>query len=234
MSNAVEFISAYNRIDARLRAVYRGKGNLNFTDLVRRCAESNPTVSRYEEELFSFARLRNAIVHESRETYVIAEPCDEATKLIGHIAELLCTPPKLSMLKSKNVAGVAEDAPLSEAVLLSARTGYSNLPVYRKGRAVGMLGNRRIVQTLGRALERGEDVGEVLAMPCGKATAEEDLLRFYKVLSADDTVEAALDAFSENRKLLAVIVTETGIMGDKIVDLLTAADIPRLMKMLEE
>ena len=34
--NALEFISAYNIIDARLRALYRGKGNLNFSDLVRR------------------------------------------------------------------------------------------------------------------------------------------------------------------------------------------------------
>ena len=39
MSNAVDFISAYNTIDSRLRAIYRGKGNLQFSDLVRRCAE---------------------------------------------------------------------------------------------------------------------------------------------------------------------------------------------------
>ena len=53
MSNAIDFISAYNAIDARLRAIYRGKGNLQFTDLVRRCAAFNKTVRRYEEVLVS-------------------------------------------------------------------------------------------------------------------------------------------------------------------------------------
>ncbi len=234
MSNAIEFISSYNRIDARLRALYRGKGNLNFTDLVRRSAEFNPTVKRYEEELLSFARLRNAIVHESKKEYVIAEPCDEATNLISRIAELLCTPPKLSVLKPKKVAGVEAEAPLSEAIRMGARTGYSNLPVYRKGRMVGMLGNRRIVWALGRALERGDDLAAVLQTPCGEIVAEEDMMRFYKVLSKGDTVQSALDAFADNRKLLAVVVTETGFLGDPIVDLLTAADIPRLMQLLEE
>ena len=59
-------------------------------------------------------------------------------------------------------------------------------------------------------------------------------MRFYKVLSKGDTVQSALDAFADNRKLLAVVVTETGFLGDPIVDLLTAADIPRLMQLLEE
>lgn len=234
MSNATDFISSYNRIDARLRAIYRGKGNLNFTDLVRRTAEFNATVRRYEEELLSFARLRNAIVHESKREYVIAEPCDEATALIARIAELLSSPPKLSVLKSKSVSGISAFAPLSEAVLMSARTGYSNLPVYKNGRMVGMLGNRRIVRTVGSALERGQDVDDVLRTPCGEVTAEEDLLNFYRVLGKNDTVQSAIDAFAENRKLLAVIVTERGNAGDEIVNLLTASDIPRLMKLLEE
>lgn len=65
MSNAFEFIAAYNEIDARLRAIYKGKGNLQFSDLIRRCAEFNATVKRYEDELASYARLRNAIVHNS-------------------------------------------------------------------------------------------------------------------------------------------------------------------------
>lgn len=234
MNNARDFITSYNRVDARLRAVYRGKGNLNFTDLVRRCAEFHPTVKRYEEELLSFARLRNAIVHESRGEHVIAEPCDEATELFAHIADLLCSPPKLSVLKEKNVSGISAEKPLSDAVLLSARTGFSNLPVYLGGRMIGVLGSRRIVRELGRAIERGEDVDEFLRTPCGEVTAEEDMLRFYRVLGRNDTVQSAVDAFAENRKLLAVIVTETGNAGDKIVDLITASDLPRLMQLLEE
>ena len=60
------------------------------------------------------------------------------------------------------------------------------------------------------------------------------MFRFYKVLGKENTVQEAIDAFEENRKLLAVLVTASGYVGDKIVNLLTSADIPLLIRMLEE
>lgn len=234
MSNAIDFISAYNAIDARLRAIYRGKGNLQFTDLVRRCAAFNKTVRRYEDDLVSCARLRNAIVHESTRERIIAEPCDEVTQLMCHIAELLSSPPRLSVLKEKNVTGIAAEATLGEAIVRSAQTNYSNLPVYRGDRMLGILNNRRIVRVLGQALERGEEMDAFLKMPCHKAVHEEDMFRFYKVLGRNNTVQEALDAFEENRKLLAVVVTESGYVGDRIVNLITSADLPKLIRLLEE
>lgn len=234
MSNAVEFISAYNAIDARLRAIYRGRGNLSFTDLVRRCAEFNKTVRRYEDELVSCARLRNAIVHESTKERIIAEPCDEVTGLMTHIAELLNSPPKLALLKEKRITWIDAAEPLSEGVIRASQSNFSNIPVYSGGRMAGILNNRRIVRELGRALENGTDVSEFLNTPCGDILHEEDMFRFYKVLGRQNTVQDAIDAFEENRKLLAVVVTEHGYMGDKIVNILTSADLPLLIRMLEE
>ena len=234
MSNAVEFISAYNTIDARMRAIYRGRGNLQFSDLVRRCAEFNKTVRRYEDDLLLCARLRNVIVHESKKNRLIAEPCDELTQLICHVAQLLSSPPKLSALKEKNVTGIDADATLSDAIIRIAQTNYSNLPVYRRGRMLGILNNRRVVRVLGGALEREEPLGDILQTPCSAVLREEDMFRFYKVLGRENTVQEAIDAFEENRKLLAVLVTETGFVGDKIINLLTSADIPQLIRMLEE
>ena len=216
MSNAVEFISAYNTIDSRLRAIYRGKGNLQFSDLVRRCAEFNKTV------------------HESKKDRIIAEPCDDLTRLICHVAELLSSPPKLSALKDKNVTGIDADATLADALVRIAQTNYSNLPVYREGCMLGILNNRRVVRVVGQALERGEDIDEFLKTLCVDVLHEEDMFRFYKVLGKENTVQEAIDAFEENRKLLAVLVTASGYVGDKIVNLLTSADIPLLIRMLEE
>ena len=58
--------------------------------------------------------------------------------------------------------------------------------------------------------------------------------RFYRILSANDTVQEAIDAFEDNRKLLAVVVTQSGSVGDPIVNLLTSADLPMLIRILEE
>lgn len=234
MSNAIDFISAYNTIDSRLRAIYRGKGNLQFSDLVRRCAEFNNTVRKYEDDLLLCARLRNVIVHESKKDRIIAEPCDDLTRLICHVAELLSMPPKLSVLREKNVTGIDAEATLAEALVRIAQTNYSNLPVYRKDRMIGILNNRRVVRVVGQALERGEDVDVFLQTPCSQILQAEDMNRFYRVLGRSDTVQEAIDAFEDNRKLLAVVVTESGDAGDRIVNLLTSADIPMLIRILEE
>ena len=234
MSNAIDFISAYNTIDSRLRAIYRGKGNLQFSDLVRRCAEFNNTVRKYEDDLLLCAKLRNVIVHDSKKDLIIAEPCDEVTSQLCHVADLLSMPPRLSVLKEKNVTGIDADATLGDALVRVAQTNYSNLPVYQKDRMIGILNNRRIVRVIGQALERGEDVDEYLMTPCAQVLQEEDMNRFYRVLGRKDTVQEAIDAFEDNRKLLAVVVTESGYVGDKIVNLLTSADIPMLIRILEE
>ena len=234
MKNALELISSYNIIDARLRSFYRGKGNLSFTDLVRRCAEINKTVNKYEEELLSIARLRNAIVHSSTKDILIAEPCDDFTRLATHIAELLSAPPKLSILKEKGATGIPENATVGDAIMMCARTGYSNLPVYRGDCLVGMLNNRRLVKCLGDALESGDDLESFLKTPCFQIMREDDFPRYYHLLGRESTVQEALDAFENNRKLLAVVVTESGLMGDRITNIITASDLPQLINLLED
>ncbi len=233
MGNAIEFISAYNQIDARMRAMYKGKGSLQFADLVRRLAESDKTVKRYEEDLLSFARLRNAIVHSSVKERIIAEPCDDVTALIKNIARLLSSPPLLGSIKERGATGISADAALKEAIIKGAATGYSNLPVYRGGRMIGILNNRRIVRFLGEALKRGENVDELLDLPCSDIVREEDMVNYYKVLGKNSTVQEAIGAFENNRKLLAVVVTERGSEGDRILNIIVPSDLPKLLKLLE-
>ena len=65
ISNASRFLQSYNRIEAQLKLVYNAKATQNFTDLVKRCADLDITVRRYEAELIDYGKLRNAIVHRS-------------------------------------------------------------------------------------------------------------------------------------------------------------------------
>ena len=82
--------------------------------------------------------------------------------------------------------------------------------------------------------EEGNPIGDYLSQPCVSAIHEGDMMRFYKVLGKKNTVQEAIDAFDENRKLLAVIVTASGNPNDEIVNLLTSADLPKLLRLLEE
>ena len=232
--NALEFISAYNIIDARLRAMYRSKGSLNFSDLVRRCADHNPVVRKYEDDLVFCAKLRNVIVHTTTTDRIVAEPCDEITRLITHIAELLSSPPRLKELKEKQVTGISAKQTVEEALIKIAKSDYSNLPVYRGEKPLGMLNNRRLVRAMGTLLMQGGALEELLTLPCEDILREEDLTKYYRILGKETPIQDAVDAFADNRKLLAVIVTPRGNWGEPILNILTSADIPRLLKYLED
>lgn len=176
--NATEFIASYNKIDAQLRELYGFKPSQPFTDVVRRSAEKNAIVRRYENELADYARLRNAIVHQSTDGRIIAVPCDD-------------------VVESTN--------------------------------------NRRILRELGGVLARGLSADAWLGgTAVSDILSESDLFVYYKYIGKKDSLQEIVDAFEENRKLLAVCVSENGRAGERVVNFITAADLPHLNKLLED
>ena len=201
--NATEFINAYNKIDAQLREMYGYKPSQSFTDVVRRSAEKNAIVRKYENELYDYARLRNAIVHQSTDGRIIAVPCEDVVENILLIERLLCSPPTVGeTLQDKRIVSIEAEISLRQAVQLMARTGYSNLPVYRGKRMIGIINNRRVLRELGDILSQGR--------------------------SADAWLSRGF------RKLLAVCISENGKAGERIVNFVTSADLPRINKLLED
>ena len=236
LKNAAEFINSYNKIDSHLRDLYGFKPSQPFTDVVRRCAEKNSVVRRYENDLADYARLRNAIVHQSTDGRIIAVPCDDVVENILRIERLLCSPPTIGeTLKDKKIVSIEDSICLKQAVLLISRTGFSNLPVYRGGRMVGIVNNRRIIAELGAVIEGGGGVDEYLSeTPVGDILSETDLFVYYRFLGKKNTLQDVLTAFEENKKLLAAAITEHGRAGERIVNFITPADLVQISKIMED
>ena len=236
ISNAKVFINSYNKIDAQLRDLYGFKPSQSFTDIVRRSAEKNSVVRRYENDLADYARLRNAIVHQSTDGRIIAVPCDDVVEQILRIEKLLCTPPTVGeTLQDKKIVSIEAGLSLRQAVMLIARTGFSNLPVYSGRRMVGIVNNRRIIAELGSRLQGGGSVDAYLSeIPVGDILAESDMFVYYKYVGKRDTLQDVLNAFEENKKLLAVAVSENGRIGERIVNFITTADLVRVNKLMED
>ena len=234
--NATEFIASYNKIDAQLRELYGFKPSQPFTDVVRRSAEKNAIVRRYENELADYARLRNAIVHQSTDGRIIAVPCDDVVESIQLIERLLCSPPTVGeTLQDKRIVSIEAEISLKQAVMLMARTGYSNIPVYRGKRMIGIANNRRILRELGGVLARGLSADAWLGgTAVSDILSESDLFVYYKYIGKKDSLQEIVDAFEENRKLLAVCVSENGRAGERVVNFITAADLPHINKLLED
>ena len=234
--NAEIFIDSYNKIDAQLRELYGFKPQQSFTVVERRSAEKNTVVRRYKNELTDYARLRNAIVHQSTDGRVIAVPCDDVVEDILRIERQLCTPPTVGeKLREKQVTSIDAAISLRQAVLLIARTGYSNLPVYEGKRMVGILNNRRIIKALGEVLREGGSADAFLSQTAaGEVVEPSDLFVYYRYVGKQDSLQSVLDAFESNKKLLAVCVSETGRAGERIVNFITPADLAAIHRMLED
>ncbi len=236
LENAKKFINSYNKIDAQLRDLYGFKPSQPFTDVVRRCAEKNTVVRKYENDLADYARLRNAIVHQSTDGKIIAVPCDEVVEKIQRIETLLCTPPTIAeTLREKKIVSIEAEISLKQTVLLITRTGYSNLPVYRGKRMIGIVNNRRIICALGAVIQQGEDAERWLSeTSVSEILSDADLFTYYKYLGKHNTLQDILRAFEENKKLLAVAVSENGRPGERIVNFVTPADLVEISKMMED
>ncbi len=236
-SNALRFINAYNQIDQTLRAVYNFKRNITFSDMIRRAVSVNSIVRKYEDKLIDYARLRNAIIHNSNEERIIAEPHDDVVVEMEKIADLLSRPPLVinSSIANKNVLVLDGQISLKKALETIYKTGFKTIPVCDHETISGVITSGRIVNVLGMVIEKGENIDKFIEKTAVcNVISEQDADRVFTIRSRDLTVQEALDIFYKNRKMLAIIITKSGNNLERPLGIITPADIIDLNKIVED
>lgn len=230
---ARRFIVAYNRLDQGLRMIYSIKRSLSFADLIRKVATVNTIVAKFEEDLIDYGRLRNAIVHGSKDE-IIAEPNGEVVEKLEKIARLINTPPKVvDCLKKRPVFSIDGMATLKEVISSMGKYGYSIIPVYISGTLVGVINRKMIVDSIAKFLSKGQNIDESLNEPISECTSIFYETAHYEIVSKNITVENLLYIFAQNRKLSSVILTENGNYNEQPVAVVVSADIIDLNKILD-
>ena len=237
ISNASRFLHSYNRIEAQLKLIHGVKAAMNFTDLVKKCSDVDITVRRYAAELIDYGKLRNAIVHRaagSTDETVIAVPCDDVVQNIEFIEALLCRPPRLiDAIKIKPVASVFADGPLLTAVEAFREKWQKSLVVYDHGTMVGVINSYGLYAEIEARVKSGDDINHFFTGTPVRDILHESVLERYVIMSQDATVFEVFVAFEEKKNLLAVIVTENGVFGEKAISIITPSDFPRINRYLE-
>ena len=234
--NAARFLRSYNSIESRLKTIYSVRPTQNFTDLVKRCSDMNITVRRYCNELIDYGKLRNAIVHHTAgagET-VIAVPCDEVVDNIEYIERQICRPPKVTdAFKVKKIVTVFADNPLIKAAREFAENRQKTVIVYDHGNMTGVINSYALYGIIAGVAERGEDLTAYLSTTrCGDAVDVNEMEN-YCLMNKYATVLDVFTEFEKRRSLVAVIITENGVLGEKVISIVTPADFPRINKFLE-
>ena len=234
-TNATRFIDAYNKIDYSLRAQNNFKRSMSFSDMIRRSVLVNHIVRKYEDELIDYGRLRNAIVHKSNDKFLIAEPHIDVVEKIEKIAKLVATPPKVIETKCvHDVFTVAQDVKIMNVIEIMAQTSYSNIPVFRDGVLIGVANGQKIIDNFGLFVSKGGNPLEFLQnKTIGELVENETEQLHYFVASVDISIEEVMNLFFTNRKLLCIILTKYGKMGETPIGIITTRDYMELNKIIE-
>ncbi|MBO5022343.1 MAG: hypothetical protein J6C53_02565 [Clostridia bacterium] len=234
-TNSKRFLDAYNSIDYALKTRYGLNRAMGFSDLIRKSVVNNYVVRKYEDDLIDFGRLRNAIVHNSNENFVIAEPHDEVVAQIEHIEKLLTTPPKvLDTVGQRDVLTSQAGKSMREIITLMSSSNYSNIPIYRGQDLLGIANGQKIINSFGQYLLAGGKADVFL-----DHVQIEDMLSslansiYYVVKRADCTIEEALNEFNNNHKLLAILFTKNGTSNELPVGIMTGANFVDAQNVLE-
>lgn len=235
-TNSQRFLDAYNNIDHALKARYNLNRAMGFSDLIRKSVVNNYIVRKYEDDLVDYGRLRNAIVHNSNENYVIAEPHDNVVENIEHIEKLLTTPPKvLDTVGQRDVMITYAGKSMRDVITLMASSNYSNIPVYRDNTLLGIANGQKIIDSMGQYLITGGKADVFLDQ-----VQIEDMLSslnnsiYYVVKKADCTIEEALNEFNNNHKLLAILFTKNGLSTELPIGIMTGANFVDAQNVLEK
>ena len=236
MLNSDRFLDAFSTIEKYTRIAARAKPGDSFTGNVHRAAKYDATIRRYSDILIEYAQLRNAIVHGPRGERVLAEPNDEVVADIERIARLLAEPPPLDRFMNRSVTIMQADEPLLKAIRLFREATFSQIPVYRGKRFVGLLTTTAVVLWFGDHIQNGcvqvdsVRVEEVL----GTGGEEKRYLFLPRQSTAFDVLEAFEDYQRRGQRLRAVLVTEHGKPDEGLLGIVTVWDLQAIYGVLGE
>ncbi|HAU34556.1 MAG TPA: hypothetical protein DCW76_09575 [Lysinibacillus sp.] len=229
--NSDRFLTAFNRIDHRLRDIVGIKDFTPFYRLVDQAKKKEVLVKKYEDDLRSYADLRNAIVHHRTSiNYVIAEPHTDVVERIEYIDATLAKPMLVGQMFRKRVLVFQENDSLKHVLKVIHQRKYTQFRVYFNKQFRGLITTVGITNWL--ASKMGGD-----HLPKGIPTLHDILMHEknrvnYKFVSRYITIYEAEEIFKQGvergRRFEALLITEHGKPHQKLIGIITPLDIVKI------
>ncbi|WP_274308767.1 CBS domain-containing protein [Solibacillus daqui] len=234
MKNSDRFLTAFNRIDHTMRDIVDAKGFMAFYRLIDQAKNKSPLVRKYEDDLRSFADLRNAIVHNRTSMeYVIAEPHTEIVEKIEHIDEAIAKPKLVGQLYRKRVYTLQTTDSLQHALKVIRKKKYTQFPVYdERKRFQGLVTTVGITNWLATTIT-GAKLQVPNHMPIVKDILQHEknkknyqfISRFLTIYEAEEIFKLGVE---RGRRFEALLITEHGRPHQKLIGIVTPIDIMKV------
>ncbi|MEG0258802.1 MAG: CBS domain-containing protein [Lysinibacillus sp.] len=229
--NSDRFLTAFNRIDHTLRDIVGAKDFMPFYRLVDQAKKKDVLVRKYEDDLRSYADLRNAIVHHRTSMeYVIAEPHQNIVEKIEKIDLTLSKPILVGQMFRKRVLVFQEEDSLKHVLKVIRNRKYTQFPVYAENEFKGLITTVGITNWLATAMA-GNQIPKRIPTLHDILSHEKKRVN-YKFISRYITIYEAEEIFKigveKGRRFEALLITEHGMSHQKLLGIITPIDIMKV------
>lgn len=231
-TRAIQFLAAFNDVEAFLRETLGAKKSDSFRWMVTQAAKQGILSRDQADDLKEYAELRNAISHsEYRDFRPIAEPLQETVDDIQALRDSLLQP-TLALQVIGQDGKVVTFAPkdlIQDALRAIRETGHTQFPIYDAGTCVGLLTTNAIARWVAAGLAHTDTIAPTTIEAALELSGRHDRAVFLpRTATAASAVDALSTPFESGALPRLAIITENGRPDQRPIAVLGATDIPAL------
>lgn len=227
--NSEVFIDLFTEIEQKLKEICKDTYHTGFSELLQRAYNLDPTIKQYINDLREYSQLRNAITHNRRENYIIAEPHDDVVMEIRHIRNMLYNPPKVSSIMQDKPFFASPKTSILEVLDAFATKGFMRCPIIDGNRIIGLLTSKTLARWI---ISKPQNIQNDKIESLIPFTDPND----YSIVGVNTDIISLVGQFKGGIKkgnyLQAILVTKSGKPEGPLVGIITPSDLPKLMEML--
>ncbi len=234
ISNSNKFLTIYNELDKFMRNELEVDDGVGHTNLIKKMTIKNKIFLRYKDDLISFAKLRNVIVHNPDKEFAepIAEPHDYIVRRYEDIRNKIKNPPialEKIAIKAEYIFTTSMESIALDVMKEMNKNTYTHVPVIGNGKVIGVFSENTVFSYMVKKedvlIEKDVKIKEFADfIPIEKHESE-----FFEFVPKNILVIDIEEMFQKelvNRKRLSVVfLTESGKPSEKILGLITAWDV---------
>lgn len=238
MRNSQRFISLFKKLEMLAAKESNSSRETAFSKMLATLTKKNNIFSFYKEELQQYAKLRNAIVHESvSDDQAIAEPHDEVVRKFEEIVSKIENPPKVIPIFQVKIETVTLNEPIYNALDRMYKGNYSQLPVLNNGKFFDLLTTDCIARWVAAIQDKEKLIIEDTKKSTVTAILEHKEFEInYRFISRNTTIVKAIQIFQEvetkQNFIDALLITQDGKKEQKLIGIITHYDLPAMMQTL--
>ena len=229
----IEITKIYNEIDAFLRKETRSDKNADHVYLIQEVSRNNKLVAKHQQDLRSFAQLRNIFVHNPFNAFAdpIATPNAEIVKHYAKIRDSLINPPKaLSIaIPAQKIFTANLQSNLVDVLEIMEKNIFTHVPIIEDGAMVGILSESVIVSYI--ATNKDSIITkDMLVSDLGNYTEFENIKsETFSFVARDALLADIYDLFNQaikkHQRIGMVFITQHGKKEEKPLGIITAWDL---------